>query len=263
MLRKILNSIYVRMVTTAIMAMVLLVFIPKAEAKQIFYNSLDSDKAVSDGGGKVHAGSFVQGALDNGFLAEKAGEAVSFPTEEQIQLEVGSIALWVKVMIDITKVPGESFIFMEYKRGNDAFFINHSHAWNANGICWMIKNSGQWHAEGKGKSCSQDLDWKTDETHFIVTTWGPKGMMLFLDGELAGHVDDHKTGPALMDDDFWIGNIEIEKGSTLPSQWVVDELYIFDTQLEEAEVQGLMKSSLAVEADDKLATTWGNIKNDR
>ena len=57
---------------------------------------------------------------------------------------------------------------------------------------------------------------------------------------------DHKTGPAQIDDDFWIGNIEIEKGSTLPSQWVQDELYIFDTQLEKAEVTDLMKSSLAV-----------------
>ena len=68
---------------------------------------------------------------------------------------------------------------------------------------------------------------------------------------------------ALMDDDFWIGNIEIDNGSTLPSQWVQDELYIFDTQLSEAEVQGLMKSSLAVETDDKLATTWGHIKKVR
>ena len=71
------------------------------QAKQKFYNSLDSEKAVKDGGGKVHAGSFVEGAMGKGFYSLKAGEAVSFPTEEQLLLETGTIALWVKVMIDI------------------------------------------------------------------------------------------------------------------------------------------------------------------
>ena len=180
----------------AFMTVMALVFVPKISAKQIFYNSLDSEKAVNDGGGKVHAGVFVEGAFDNGFYSEKAGEAVSFPTDGQLLLEAGSIALWVKVMIDIKKVPGESFIFMMYKRGSDAFFINHSHAWNAAGICWMIKHNGNWFANGNGKSCSQPLDWKKGETHFIVTTWGPKGMKLWIDGGLEGHVKDHKTGPA-------------------------------------------------------------------
>ena len=256
---KILN--HIRVIMTAFMTVMVLVFVPKIGAKQIFYNSLDSEKAVNDGGGKVHAGVFVEGAFDNGFYSEKAGEAVSFPTDGQLLLEAGSIALWVKVMIDIKKVPGESFIFMMYKRGSDAFFINHSHAWNAAGICWMIKHNGNWFANGNGKSCSQPLDWKKGETHFIVTTWGPKGMKLWIDGGLEGHVKDHKTGPAKIDDDFWIGNIEIEKGSTLPSQWVQDELYIFDTQLEKAEVTDLMKSSLAVEPSaNQLSLTWGTIK---
>jgi len=256
---KILN--HIRVIMMAFMTVVALVFVPKISAKQIFYNSLDSEKAVNDGGGKVHAGVFVEGAFDNGFYSEKAGEAVSFPTDGQLLLEAGSIALWVKVMIDIKKVPKESFIFMMYKRGSDAFFINHSHAWNAAGICWMIKHNGNWFANGNGKSCSQPLDWKKGETHFIVTTWGPKGMKLWIDGGLEGHVKDHKTGPAKIDDDFWIGNIEIEKGSTLPSQWVQDELYIFDTQLEKAEVTDLMKSSLAVEPSaNQLALTWGTIK---
>ena len=256
---KILN--HIRVIMMAFMTVMALVFVPKISAKQIFYNSLDSEKAVNDGGGKVHAGVFVEGAFDNGFYSEKAGEAVSFPTDGQLLLEAGSIALWVKVMIDIKKVPKESFIFMMYKRGSDAFFINHSHAWNAAGICWMIKHNGNWLANGNGKSCSQPLDWKKGETHFIVTTWGPKGMKLWIDGGLEGHVKDHKTGPAKIDDDFWIGNIEIEKGSTLPSQWVQDELYIFDTQLEKAEVTDLMKSSLAVEPSaNQLALTWGTIK---
>ena len=248
----------VRVFSTVILMLILAV-IPVVQAKQIFYNSLDSEKSVKDGGGKVHAGSFVEGAMGKGFYSLKAGEAVSFPTEEQLLLETGTIALWVKVMIDIKKVPGESFIFMMYKRGADAFFINHSHNWGANqAICWMIKNKGQWFEQGP--SCSKPLNWAEGETHFITTTWGPKGMHLFLDGKSVGK-GDHETGASLMDDDFWVGNIEIEKGSTLPSQWVQDELYIFDTQLDQAEVAGLMKSSLTVEPSvNHLALTWATIK---
>ena len=65
-----------------------------------------------------------------------------------------------------------------------------------------------------------------------------------------------------MDNDFWVGNIEIEEGSMLPSQWVQDELYTFDTQLEQAEVTDLMKSNVtAVDpSHDKLSLTWGMIK---
>ena len=239
----------------------ILVFYPITNAKQIFYNSLDSQKSVQDGGGKVHGGTFVEGAMGKGFYSKAAGEAVSFPTEEKLLLEAGTIALWVKVMIDIKKVPGESFIFMMYKRGGDALFINHSHNWGANqAICWMIKHKGKWFENGIGKSCSKPLKWETGETHFITTTWGPKGMHLFLDGKSVGK-GDHKTGPSLMDDDFWVGNIEIEKGCTLPSQWVQDELYIFDTQLGQAEVTNLMKSSLAVQPSaTQLALTWGMMK---
>ena len=77
-----------------------------------------------------------------------------------------------------------------------------------------------------------------------------------------GQAPGHKTGTTKMDNNFWVGNIEIEKGSTLPSQWVQDELYIFDTQLGQGEVDGIMKSSVtAVEpSHDKLSLTWGMIK---
>ena len=257
---KILNCTRVTM--TAFMIVMSLFFISQVEAKQTFYNSLDSKEAVEAGGGKVHAGSFEKAHRGNGFLADGKGDAVSFPTAEHIKQDVGSIALWVKVMADIQKVPKESFIFMMYKRGNDAFFINHSHAWNPKGICWMIKSGGKWFTKGKGKSCSQDLDWKKDETHHIVTSWGPKGHQLWLDGKLVGQAPGHKTGTTKMDKNLWIGNIENEKGSTLPSQWIQDELYIFDTQLEKAKVTDLMKSNVtAVDpSHDKLSLTWGMIK---
>ena len=254
-----LNSV---MFTTAVITMALLISIPQTNAKQTFYNSLDSEKAVKAGGGTVHGGSFEEAALGNGFVADAVGEALSFPTDKHIQLEAGTIALWVKVLFPILKQPTESFIFLSYFRGNDAWFINHSHAWQSKGICWMIKNNGKWHEQGA--TCSKDLDWDVGETHFIACTWGPEGMHLFLDGKLAAK-GGFKEGPAKLDNDFWVGNIDIDvvPGRTLFSKWLQDELYIFDNQLNQAEVEQLMKSSLAVEAADKLAATWGTIKTGR
>jgi len=239
----------------------LLALIPLANAKQTFYNSLDSQKAVEDGGGTVHGGSFEPAKVENGFLADDVGEAVSFPTEGVLQLDEGTIALWVKVIVPILDAPKESFIFLSYLRGNDAWFIVHSHAWQPNGICWMIKNNGTWHEQGS--SCSKDLDWKEGEEYFITCTWGEK-MKLYLDGELAAEVD-FAGGPAKLDNDFWVGNIDIDAAGNpdLYSKWIQDELYIFDNQLSEAEVKNLMKVSLAIaELSNTLTLTWGELKGE-
>lgn len=66
----------------------------------------------------------------------------------------------------------------------------------------MIQNKGKWFTVGKGKSCSQDLDWKKGESDDIVTTRGLKAGQLWLDGKLVGQAPGHKTGPSLMDNDF-------------------------------------------------------------
>ncbi len=163
-------------------------------------------------------------------------------------------------MFPILDAPKESFIFLSYFRGTDAWFINHSHTWQPNGIFWMIKNSGTWHEQGS--SCSKDLDWKQGESHFIVSTWGEK-MELYLDGDLVAEAD-FNGGPAKLDDDFWVGNIDIDAAANpdLYSKWIQDELYIFDNQLNEAEVKSLMKSSLAVEPSNALALTWGELKSE-
>ena len=244
----------------SISIILLLALIRLADAKQTFYNSLDSKEAVEAGGGTVHDGSFEPAIVEDGFLADDVGEAVSFPTEGVLQLDEGTIALWVKVMFPILDAPKESFIFLSYFRGNDAWFINHSHAWQPNGICWMIKNNGTWHEQGS--SCSKDLDWKEGDEHFIAGTWGEK-MELYLDGELAAEAD-FKGGPAKLDDDFWVGNIDIDAAANpdLYSKWIQDELYIFDNQLEKSEIRKLMKSSLAVESSNALALTWGTLKSE-
>ena len=65
-----------------------------------------------------------------------------------------------------------------------------------------------------------------------------------------------------MDDDFWVGNIEIEKKSTLPSKWIQDELYIFDTQIEQEEIDRLMnpRTTAVDPSHNKLSLTWSTIK---
>ena len=80
----------IQVFSVAVLVMIL-VFSSRTNAKQIFYNSLDSQKSVEDGGGEVHAGSFVEGAMGKGFYSKAAGEAVSFPTEGKLLLETGTL----------------------------------------------------------------------------------------------------------------------------------------------------------------------------
>jgi hypothetical protein len=104
------------------------------------------------------------------------------------------------------------------------------------------------------------LAWDIGDQHFIACTWGEK-MELYLDGELAAEVD-FKGGPAKLDDDFWVGNIDIDAAVNpdLYPKWIQDELYLFDNQLSETEVKQLMTSSLAVELNNSLASTWAALK---
>ena len=59
----------------------------------------------------------------------------------------------------------------------------------------MIQNKGKWFTVGKGKSCSQDLDWKKGESDYIVTTRGLKAGQLWLDGKLVGPSSRTQNGP--------------------------------------------------------------------
>lgn len=254
-----------------------------AYSKRLFYNSLDSPEAVEEGGGTIFPiemkdkrDLFEDAQIEKGFFANEVGHAISFPTENKkgqphIKLEVGTIAFWVDVRHPVGEWGGDGGVaqcWIFYSRNStktDAWAIAHSHPNERHGITYLVKQNRFDHfilAQVDKRAWRKDL-------HHIAATWGPKGMQLYLDGELSGFAfpQEFKEGPKLLDNDFWIGNRDIDldpKGNvTLFARWVMDEFYIFDTQLEQEQVKKVMDSvgPQAVEPTDVLAVTWGLLKS--
>ena len=270
---------------SVIVATVMLALIPlfNAYPARLFYNSLEDQDAIEAGSGTVYpiqkkeAKNFEKVQVGRGFFANEVDQAVSFPVESKkgkphIILEAGTLAFWVDVRHPVGAWGGDgggaqSWIF--YCRNSnktDAWAIAHSHPNERFGITYLIKKDRFDHFV---LAKVDQAKWKKG-LHHISATWGPKGMQLYLDGELTGMAfpDELKGGPSLLDDNFWIGNRDIDLdpnlNRTLFARWVVDEFYIFDTQLEQAEVQKVMDSPgpQAVDPSNALPLTWGRLKSE-
>lgn len=233
---------------TLCILIIALVCIPFVSAKETFYSSLDSAKVVEEQDGVIDGGTFAPGKFGDGFVSEKAGDVIHFPVEENfVNLEAGTVELWVKMGLNANKITGELFMFMTYKRGTDAVFVQ----FDSGGIARMrIKSAGAWF-----NADSDALDWKKDEIHHMAGTWGPDGLKLYLDGELAGK-HAFTGGPTVFAETIEINNAS-PPDPNFPTNCVVDEVRISDHQ--KAPDEFVMK--LAVQPVGKVTTTWGGIKS--
>jgi hypothetical protein len=218
-------------------------------AGETFYSSLDNKEIVEAEGGTVDGGEFAPGKLGDGFKSVGAKDVITFPVEGRFtNLEQGTVELFVTMGVDASEITGELFMFITYKRGTDALDLS----WNNNVARARIKSAGSWYTAG-----SDPLDWKAGETHHMAHTWGPDGLKLYLDGEVAGE-DDFTGGPTLFATWMAINNVEPENAN-FPSQSVVDEIRISDHQ-KTADELILDPVSAAVHPEDKLSTAWGRAK---
>jgi len=235
---------------TLCILIIALVWIPFVSAEETFYSALESEESVEKEGGTIDSGSFAEGKFGNGFVSEEAGDVIHFPVEDRfVNLEEGSVELWVKMGLDTSDIAAsELFLFMTYKRGTDAIFLQ---LFNAGGVAQMrIKSAGGWHNASSGA-----LNWKEGDIHHMAGTWGPDGLKLYLDGELAGS-DDFKGGPTVFAETFEINNAS-PPDPGFPTNCVVDEVRLSDHQKKPSEF--VMKPS-SVRSEGKVTATWGRIK---
>lgn len=220
-----------------------------ASAEETFFSALESQAEVEKEGGIVEGGSFVPGKFGNGFRSEEVGDVIHFPVEDRfVNLKEGTIELWVTMGLDTAEIKGELFLFMMYKRSSDAIFLQ----FNNNGIAQMrAKSAGSWI-----NANSDPLNWKEGEEHHMAGTWGPDGMKLFLDGELAGENASDK-GPTLFAETFEINNAS-PPDPKFPTNCVVDGIRISDHQKDSGEL--VLDDPSPVQPLGKLATTWGKLK---
>lgn len=222
-----------------------------AMAKETFFSALESKADVESEGGTVDSGSFVPSKFGNGFISEEAGDVIHFPVEERfINLAEGTVELWVTMGMDISTVTGELFLFMTYKRGTDAIFLQFDNGGKAR---MRIKSANSWF-----NADSDALNWKTGEHHHMAGTWGPDGLKLYLDGELEAEQDTDR-GPTVFAETFEINNAS-PPSPNFPTNCVVDGLRISDHQKSVGEL--ILDDPAPVKPLGKLALTWGQLKSE-
>lgn len=228
-----------------------LLFCSVGMAKETFFSALESQADVEKEGGTVDGGKFAPGKFGNGFVSKEVGDVIHFPVEDRfINLEKGTVELWVTMGMDISTVSGELFLFMTYKRGTDAVFLQFDSGGKAR---MRVKSAGSWFNADSGV-----LNWKEGEHHHMAGTWGPDGLKLFLDGELAA---ENKTdrGPTVFAASFEVNNAS-PPDPKFPTNCVVDGLRISDHQKEANEL--VLDDPAPVQPLGKLALTWGHLKTD-
>ena len=229
-----------------------LVCISLSSAKETFYSALESEESVRKEGGIVNNGEFKPAKVGDGFLSEKDGDLISFPTAGRFtNLKAGTIEFWVKLGVDVPGVKRETFWFYTYTLPFDGIIISLDGS-SPPPIARLSIRCDGWplwfHAQ------SPKLKWKEDEIHHVAGTWGKDGMNLYLDGELAGS-HPFLGGPTRMSDSFAINNADDLASSTFYTECVVDELRISDHQKKPDEFV------MDVRPGGKVAATWGSIKN--
>lgn len=239
------------MKTLCILAIALLC-VSIAAAEETFFSALESQAEVEKEGGTVDGGSFAPGKFGNGFVSEEVGDVIHFPVEDRfVNLDEGTVELWVTMGLDVKEITGELFLFMTYKRGTDAVFVQFDNG----GIARMrIKSAGSWF-----NADSSPLNWKKGEHHHVAGTWGPAGLKLYLDGKLEGE-HDFKKGPTVFAETFEINNAS-PPDPKFPTNCVVDGLRLSDHQKEVDEF--IMDDPAPVQPLGKLSVVWARIKSEK
>jgi hypothetical protein len=104
---------------------------------------------------------------------------------------------------------------------------------------------------------------KMGEWHHYAATYDGKKFDLFIDGKRADGYDRSPTGNIDADNmPLTIGRDSRVGCNTRNSLCTIDEASIWSRALSEAEIKELMNGGLSpVESNDKISTTWGEIKN--
>jgi len=97
----------------------------------------------------------------------------------------------------------------------------------------------------------------------VCGTYDGKKLKIYIDGNLSNEFDT-SGNPWASTEQVYIG---ADPGCSVRGQWVgvIDEIAIFNVTLSDADVKGLANGfagANAVEPDNKLTSTWGQIKRD-
>ncbi|MBM3235478.1 LamG domain-containing protein [Candidatus Poribacteria bacterium] len=220
-----------------------------------------------DGGGKVvkdlvggnngeikGSSQWAPGKLGGGLeLPGKGDSYVSIPHKDYFDADVYTIAAWVKL-------EPKSWQYVFWRDGlewPEKHLKRHTDMWIMDGsnvavLMWHLEGGGEGRIDGK--TAVADGNW-----HHVAEWHDGKTMRLYVDGKVDGEAP---AGKLIVngEDPMWLG----ARPGDVAATGVFDEVGFFTQALAEAEFKAVMGQGLsviaAVEAQNKLSTTWGELK---
>ena len=214
--------------------------------------------AKDSSGNELHAevdkgkAKWGEGKFGGGMVFDGSSQA-TVPDNELMHLEDFTLTAWM----NSPKISGKWQIIASKENRGAGGNRNYGIFGNINsGVIHYSFTSGGWKSFD-AKTVVTDGKW-----HYITTTYdSPKGdFKLYIDGKV-----DHQVKPDAVPDKpenkFFIG------GCDIGDYWMtgtLDDMAVFNRELSEKEINQLMKdgleTSLAIEAKEKLVTTWSRLK---
>ena len=214
------------------------------------------DASGNDLDGTLHDNpKWVDGKFGNALEFNGSSSYVEIPAHANPQ-EAITVSIWAK---SNTAAWNQHGWFVEKRNA----YVLHPNQ-NTKVVAWAICNGGCWNKPGGWNDQSTGPDditqWHLYTTTFDSTTgkW-----IIYIDGEVASEMDINKTPLDADTGPVFIGRDSCCAGRL--GNALIDEVAIFSVALEQDDIKSLMNDGYeqaltAVEAEGKMATTWGNVK---
>ncbi len=215
-----------------------------------------TDSSGNGNDGTIHGATWVQGKFGQALEFDGAANWVEVPHSQTVGFEAGT-SFTLTVHFKGTKVGG-SLAGKNYEDKTQV--LPWYMIWNGGGdnkVTFFLRNTAS--QSFRPISTTEIGD---DQWHFVAGVADAESgkASLWVDGNKEAELDyDTGSGYGTGEGVFHIG-----RHFDRYTAGIIDEVVLFNVALNEADLQSVMNDGLgaltAVEAEGKLATTWGNIK---
>ncbi|MCG9128754.1 LamG domain-containing protein [Candidatus Poribacteria bacterium] len=216
-----------------------------------------TDSSKNENDGTIHGASWVDGKFGQALEFDGATNWVEVPHSDTVGFEAG-VSFSLTVYYKGTSVGG-SLAGKNYEDKTQV--LPWYMLWNGGGdgkITFFLRN-----ADSQSFRPISTSDISDDTWHFIagVANADTGKASLWIDGKMEAELDyPTDSGYGNSEGVFHIGR-HFDRYTT----GIIDEVVLYDVALNEADLESIMNNGLAtitaVEADGKLATSWGSLKS--
>ena len=214
-------------------------------------------ETAKDSSGNGHDGALVgdtqwtkDGYFGAGLVFDGAGDEVNIPYHKDLNPEVFTITAWANVADGGAGHRAVVSSRADFPQRGYIFYCTPANTWQF----WIGAGANHWKS-------AQGPAVNLDKWDHLVGTYADGNHKFYVNGEFAAEQNfDISVNPS---EEFLIGAGANETANhNYFFNGIIDEVRLYDRVLTEAEIAAVMDSdSLAVEASDKLAITWGQLKS--